>query len=249
MHLAKARSAALALVTALLFSYSSSVAVTIDDLSDQFPPNPDLPVSGRPVIFVGYKCDGSACPPGVMVTHTGSDAAYQTGLAGVLGGEREAVIYEVTGTADAGIWGPGNVISFNHNAGASAILDLFYGVSAELNADLTAGMATALIVEVLSGDMYAGPRPVHCTITVTSNLGTGSETTASQTLDLIDETEYEFPFTGFAGIDFTDVDRISYRFDASDYTSVDFSIGPLRTDEEMVGVEDTTWGAIKSQYR
>ena len=248
MHLANVRSVALALLPALLISFSSAGAVTIDDLSDQFPPNPDLPVSGRAIIFVGYKCDGSACPPGAMVTHSGSDAAFQSGLSGVLGGEREAVIHEVTGTADAGIWGPGNVISFNHNAGASAILDLSYGVSVELNADLTAGMATALIVEVLSGDMYAGPRPVHCTITVTSGLGTGSETTASQTVDLIDETQYEFPFTGFAGVDFTDVDRISYRFDASDYTSVDFSIGPLRTDEQVVGVEQSTWGSIKSRF-
>jgi hypothetical protein len=224
-------------------------AVNIDDFSNQYPPNPDLPASGRPIIFVGTTCDGSSCPPGAMISHLVSDHANQTALSGVLGGDREATIWYVAGTANSGIYGPGNVLTFNHNAGASAILELRYGGQAGLDADLTVNGGTALVVEVVSGDMYAGPRPVPCTVTVTSGAGTGSEATASQVLDLVDETSYNYPFSGFTGVDFTDVDYITYHFDASAVSAVDFAIGPLTTDVEVVAVENSTWGAIKELYR
>ena len=109
--------------------------------------------------------------------------------------------------------------------------------------------ATALVVDVVSGDMYAGPRPVPCTITVTSGAGTGSEATASMTLDLVNEDVYTYPFSAFTGVDFTDVDYITYNFDASQVQAVDFAIGPLTTDVKEVGVEESTWGTIKSMYR
>ncbi len=232
----------------LLFGPGASAA-TIDDFSNQYPPNPDLPVSGREIIFVGSTCDGSACPPGSMVSHLTSDQAIQAGLAGVMGGAREATIFYVTGSANSNIYGPGNMLTFNHNAGASAILELVYGGSGGLNADLTVGGATALVVDVVSGDMYAGPRPVPCTITVTSGAGTGSEATASMTLDLVNEDVYTYPFSAFTGVDFTDVDYITYNFDASQVQAVDFAIGPLTTDVKEVGVEESTWGTIKSMYR
>jgi hypothetical protein len=253
MRLALTRSAlftTIAVGLVLLCTHAS--AVNIDDFSDQYPPNPDLPASGRPIIFVGTTCDGSACPPGAFVSHPVSDSAYQTGLTGVLGGAREATIWFVAGTANSGIYGAGNSMSFNHNSMASAILELSYGGGGGgggMSADLTANGGTALRVEVLSGDMYAGPRPVPCTITVTSGAGTGSEATASQTLDLVDATAYSYPFTGFAGVDFTDVDHITYRFDASAVSSVDFSIGPLTTDVDEVATDSRTWGAIKGMYR
>jgi len=236
-------------VIGLVFVCPQAFAVTIDDFSDQYPSNPDLPVSGRQIIFVGSTCDGSACPPGTLVSHLVSDQAIQTGLAGVLGSVREATIWYVAGTANSNIYGPGNMLTFNHNAGASAILELRYGGGTGLNADLTVDGGTALIVEVVGGDMYAGPRPVPCTVTVTSGAGTGSEITASQSLDLIDDMIYTYPFSGFTGVDFSDVDYITYYFDASAVSAVDFAVGPLSTDVDEVGVEDSTWGAIKGMYR
>jgi hypothetical protein len=96
--------------------------------------------------------------------------------------------------------------------------------------------------------MFAGPRPVPCTITVTSGRGTAQEATASKTLDLINEVDYEFPFADFVGIDFSDVDMIAYRFDASNVSAVDFGIGPLQTDETIVPTEPSSWGKIKSIF-
>ena len=237
------------LFAAILFVFSFVQGATIDDFSNPFPPNPDLPASGRPVIFVGYTCDGSACPPGDFVEHSVDDSAYQTGLSGVVGGERYALISYVAGTANSGIWAEGNSLSMNHNSMASSVLELEYGISIDMNANFTVINATMFHVTVLSGDMYAGPRPVPCTITVTSGRGTPDEATASKTVSLIDATTYNFMFSEFAGVDFTDVDYIKYSFDASSVTSVDFSIGPLTTDGESVDAELNSWGAVKNMYR
>ena len=236
-------------LASILFVFSFVQGAAIDDFSNPFPPNPDLPASGRPIIFVGYTCDGSACPPGEIVEHLVDDSAYQTGLSGVLGGERHALMSYVTGTANSGIWAEGNSLSMNHNAGASSVLELEYGMSVDLNANFAVINATMFHVNVLSGDMYAGPRPIPCTITVTSGRGTPDEATASKTLNLVDETTYSFLFSEFPGVDFTDIDYIKYTFDGSSVTSVDFSIGPLTTDGESVDAEQNSWGAVKSIYR
>jgi hypothetical protein len=228
-------------------SFGIPQAVVIDDFTNPYPANPDLPSSGRQIIFVGSTCDGSSCPPNSIIQHLVSDAAYQSGLTGVIGGERSAVIYYVAGTANSNIIPSYGWMTMNHNAGASAILDLVYGEFTDLNMDFTPS-ASKFIVTVASGDMFAGPRPVPCTITVTSGRGTAEEATASLTLDLINEVDYEFPFSGFTGIDFSDVDMIEYSFDASNVSSVDFGIGPLRTDETIVPTEPSSWGKIKSLF-
>jgi hypothetical protein len=228
---------------------ATAAAVAIDDFSAAFPPNPDLPVSGRQIIFVGSTCDGSACPPGAIINHPVNDLAVQTGLSGVLGGHREGEIFAVAGTANSNIvpnTSLGNLLTFNHNAGASAVLELRYGIAADLDADLTLFASDAFEVSVLSGDMVSGPRPVPCTITVTSGRGTAAEVTASHTLDLVLEDSYFFFYTDFPGVDFTDVDRILYEFDASQVSAVDFAIGPLKTREQTVPVEATTWSRIKT---
>jgi len=232
----------------LLFAAGSPLAVTIDGFTDVYPPNIDLPTGGYEIIFVGTMCDGGACPPGTLVEHLVSDAAYQTGLAGALGGERTAVIYYVAGTANSNIIPSYGWMTMNHNAGASAILDLTYGEFVDLSTDFTPS-ASMFIVTVATGDMYAGPRPVPCTITVTSGRGTAEEATASMTLDLINEADYEFPFANFGGIDFADIDMISYNFDASNVLAVDFGIGPLRTDDTTVPTKSSTWGKVKSLFK
>lgn len=238
-----------AVTVLIILSFSFAQGATIDDFSTAYPPNSDLPDSGRPIIFVGYTCDGSACPPGNIVNHLVDDSAYQTGLSEVIGGERYALITYVTGTANSGIWAEGNMLTFNHNAGASAILELEYGMTVNLDANFEAIDATMFNVNVTSGDMYSGPRPVPCTITVTSGRDTPEEATASQTINLVDEQIYSFPFTGFDGVDFTDIDNIKYTFDASSVTSVDFAIGPLTTDGGSVDTKDISWGAVKGQYK
>lgn len=222
-------------------------AVTIDAYTDLFPQNPDITTPGYNLIFVGTMCDGGACPPGSLVSHLVNDVAYQSGLPGVLGGERYAEITYVAGTADASVWG--GYLTHNHNAGAKSVLEVKYGMSVDLNADLTLFEATRLEINVMDGDMFAGPRPVPCTITVTSGRGTPAQATASKTLSLVNTGVYPYPFTAFPGVDFTDVDMITVRFDSSAYTSVDYAIGPFRTDGETVPVESATWGRIKSMWK
>jgi hypothetical protein len=237
------------LTSVLFFTVSVAWGVDIDDFSNMYPPNPDLPSSGREIIFVGSTCDGSACPPGSIIRHPVDNSAYQTGLSGAVGGERYAHISYVAGTANSNIYGPGNVLTFNHNAGASAVLTLEYGMAVDLNADFSAIGATKFMVTVVSGDMYSGPRPVPCTITVISGRGTTVEAIASSTLDLVDEATYNYPFSGFGPVDFSDIDYIKYTFDASAVTSVDFAIGPLSTNGGDVDAGQSTWGAIKELYR
>jgi hypothetical protein len=151
MHRIPLLAAVLALAAA-----PASAQLSIDTFQDLFPPNPDLPVSGRTIIFVGGTCDGSACPPGSFVTHTGSDAASQTGLAGVIGGERDAEIVQTVGTANVVV--TQGLLCNNHNSGASSEVFLDYGKTLDMDADLTIGLATALEVE-LTGDLFAGPGP------------------------------------------------------------------------------------------
>lgn len=239
------------LVVAGLLAVLSAPAlgtVTIDAFTDAYPANPDLPNSGRTIIFVGSTCDGSACPPNLIVNHLASDAAFQTGLSGVMGNERYAEIFYVAGTANSNIL-PTYGFTMNHNSMSSAWMILQYGSVTPLNTDFTIPGSTKFEIEVLSGDMYAGPRPVPCTITVTSAAGTPDEATASKTLDLINETVYEYPFADFAGIDWSDVDFIELELDASQVSSVDFGLGPFRADGQIVGTESSTWGQIKALWK
>jgi len=93
-------------------------------------------------------------------------------------------------------------------------------------------------------------RPVPVTITVTSGRGTPAETTRSVTQSIVlNATVYLFPFAAFSGVDFTDVDRLVYKLDASAVSAVDYCIGPFKTNEIALPVESRTWGSIKALYR
>lgn len=224
-----------------LVASSSLFAITIDAFTDPFPPNPDLPGSGRQILFVGTVYD----PLGSFVSHLASDAVSQTGLPGVLGGERYVRLDHVCGAASAiilnGLW-------FSNDAACRSILELHYGMTNDLDADLTVYAGTRLEINVVDGDMYAGPRPLPCTITVTSRRGTPQEATASFSRDLITNGLYAYPFTSFNGVDFTHVDMIRIVFDASQEPAIDVTIGPFETDGVPVPVTPTTWGHIKSLW-
>jgi len=224
---------------ALIVGASSSVsAVMIDAFTDRLPPNPDLPGSGWQILFVGTVWD----PVGQYVTHPVSDAASQSSLPGVLAGDRHVEIYYVSGTASASVL---NGLFFNNDVGGRSTLELYYGMNEDLNADLTVYAGTQLEINVLDGDMSSGPRPLPCTVTVTSCKGTPQEATASVTLDLIGNGVYAYPFTGFPGVDFADVDALRVVVDASQASAVDVLIGSFETDGDSVPTQSSTWGQIK----
>ena len=136
--------------------------------------------------------------------------------------------------------------TYNSSFGCNAVWTTTYGGGGDMNADLTIGGATAILVDVISGDMYSGPRPVPLTITVYSGAGS-----SSVTRQLVYEDTYEFPFNAFTGVDFGDVDRIVFQIvqDSSTNDAVDFALGQFYTNESVVGVEESSWGTIKGLYR
>ncbi len=240
---------ALAIAFGIMIAFAPcGYAITVDQFTNNYPVNADVPWE---MIFVGSKCNASTCPPGTVVSHLVSDVAYQTGLSGVLGGERYALITYVLGTASSSIYGSYNLLEFSHNTASNSILTLTYGYSSNLNSNFTAMAATELQVNVIEGEL-SPTRPVPCTITVTSGRGTANEHTAIVTKTLtIASGVVAYPFSEFTGINFTDVDGITYKFDASAYAAraVDFAIGPLTTDEHEVATQPTTWGAVKSLFK
>lgn len=172
----------------------------------------------------------------------------------ILGGQRDVSLDKQSGSTTQpycnvmaieynGIFGWS---TYNSSFGCSAVWTSVYGGSGDMNLDLTIGGATAIMVDVISGDMYSGPRPVPLTVTVYSSAGT-----ASVTRQLVLEDTYEFPFNAFTVVDFSDVDRIVFEIvqDSSVNDAVDFALGQFYTNESAVGVEESSWGVIKGLYR
>jgi len=223
----------LALCFVLILVSTAAQAVTIDDFQ-----------AGE------YMLGREGTTPPYTVSGTQYDP---TGLH-ILGGRRDVVLDKQSGSTTQpycnimamdynGVFGWS---TYNSSFGCNAVWTTTYGGGGDLNADLTVGGATAIFVDVISGDMYSGPRPIPLTVTVYS--GTGS---ASVTRQLVYEETYEFPFSAFTGVDFTDVDRIVFEIvqDSNVNDAVDFALGRYYTNEAAVGVEESSWGAIKNLYR
>lgn len=191
---------------------------------------------------------------GTTPPYTASGTQYDpTGLH-ILGGRRDVTLDKQSGSTTQPYC---NVMAIEYNGvlgwstynssfGCNAVWTTVYGGDGDMNADLTIGGATAIMVDVISGDMNSGPRPVPLTITVFSSTGT-----ASVTRQLVLEDTYEFPFNAFTGVDFADVDRIEIEIlqDSNVNDAVDFALGQYYTNESVVGVDESSWGAIKDLYR
>lgn len=229
------------LVAVLVLTASAAMAITIDSFTDPLPPNSDLPGSGQPILFAGTVFD----PLIGYVSHMAYDRISQVSLSGVLKGERFMELRYVSGTATVAVV---DGMAFSNDVGGLSTLDVQYGKTTDLDADLTVYAGSQLEVNILDGDMWAGPRPLPCTITVTSRRGTPEEATVSVTKDLIGNGLYGYPFTGFSGVDFTHVDMIRIVLDASQSSAIDVRMGPLETDGDPVPVAPTTWGEIKSLW-
>jgi hypothetical protein len=220
----------------------AAMAITIDAFTDPLPPNADLPGSGQRILFVGTVFD----PPSAYVSHMAYDAISQVSLSGVLKGDRYVELLYVSGTATVAVT---DGLAFSNDVGGRSTLDIQYGKTMDLNADLTVYAGSQLEINIIDGDMWAGPRPLACTITVTSLRGTPEEATASVTKDLVDNGLHGYLFSSFTGVDFTHVDTIRIVLDASQAAAIDVRLGPLETDGDPVPVAPTTWGAIKSLWQ
>lgn len=154
------------------------------------------------------------------------DVGAQTGLTGVIGGQRQTTVAASTLsnflTATMTTSGVMPLLGYATGSGTSGSLVLEYGAQSNLNANLSAMRAFEF---ELDGDLTSGPRPVPLTITVASNTGS-----ASKQITLLNNTTYYVPFTQFPGVNFADVDYVEFHFDASAVQAVDFDlVGGLRT--------------------
>ncbi|MDI1446198.1 hypothetical protein [Polyangium sp. 6x1] len=176
--------------------------------------------SPSPSLWVGTL--GSSSQP--------DDVASQSGIAGVLGGAREATLMAstlsnavtFTSTTSNG----SDALSYAAGTGSSGHLLLEYGAATDLNANLVADGSVAFELEI-QGDMdNALPyRPVKLTVTVASGA-----TQAFSTVTVVNDGVYQIPFSSFPGVNFADVDYISFDFDGTQVSAIDYTlIGGLRT--------------------
>jgi hypothetical protein len=190
----------------------------IDAFTDSFPAT-TLPGSSSPapVVWTGTLA-GSSQP---------QDSASQDNLTSVLGRQRFAMVEEdsdtnllVTASSGQG------QLSYATSIGSSGVLTLQYGALRDLDADLVSDGGQAFELAIV-GDMDNGaqPRPVQLRVTVHSGAAS-----AQATRSLAADGVYQIPFSAFSGIDFADVDFLMFEFDASQVSSVDYTLaGGLRT--------------------
>lgn len=160
------------------------------------------------------------------------DAAFQSGLSGVLGGRRDTLVMASTlsnlitlsSTQASGK----HALSYATGQGSSGQMLLEYGADVDLNADLSGDGSVAFELEIV-GDMddSVPVRPVALTVTVAS--GGGAVQRAAQ-VTLTNDGVYQIPFASFPDVSFNDVDYVSFELDATQVSAVDYTlIGGLRT--------------------
>ncbi|WP_428265967.1 hypothetical protein [Haliangium sp.] len=154
------------------------------------------------------------------------DEETQTNVGSTIGGQRYTHIVESTGQNSlvaAGIGG--NSLGYSTASGPSGVLTLQYGGSFFLNANLSGDDAFEFMID---GDMDDGAvdRPVQLTITVHSG---GTAQQQQYTTQIVDDGLYTIDFSEFDGINFSDVDFLSFEFDASQVSSIDFTLSDLGT--------------------
>jgi hypothetical protein len=194
----------------------------IDNFSAPLPQN-TLPgnSSPGPVLWAGSAAGSSRWTQSVP----------QTNLSGVIGGARDTTVQASTlsnfVTLSSTRSGGQYALGYSTGTGTSGQMLLEYGANADLNANLIADGSVAFELQI-NGDMDSIPnRPVTLTVTAASN---GGSTAAVAHVTLINDGVYQIPFSSFAGVNFADIDYLSFEFDASSVSAIDYSlIGGLRT--------------------
>ncbi|MDI1476501.1 hypothetical protein [Polyangium sp. y55x31] len=185
-------------------------------------PQQTLPgtTSPSPTLWVG-TLGGSSQP---------DDVASQSGLAGVLGGARDTTLMASTMSNSVTLSSTTNggryALGYAAGTGSSGHLLLEYGAAADLNANLSGDGSVAFELEIV-GDMDNSipTRPVQLTVTVASGA-----VQAFSTITVVNDGVYQIPFSNFPGVNFADVDYVSFDFDGAPVSAIDYDlIGGIRT--------------------
>ncbi len=195
-----------------------------------------------------YTLGREGTPMPYTVSATNIDASGMH----ILGTERVVTLEKRTGSSTQPyitlVTGFGS--TYNSSFYCSAIWTSEYGKNTDLNADLTADGSGSFLVDVVGGDMAASNpvRPTPFTVTVISGAGS-----ASFTIELVNNWKYFIPFSSFPGVDFTDVDYISFAVEQDPSLgndAIDFAIDFFGTDADAsVDNEITSFGSVKSLFR
>jgi len=154
------------------------------------------------------------------------DYASQSGLIGAIAGQRYTRILASNTnnflTAVMSEWAGTPSLSYATGYPTSGKLELIYGAQGALNADLSSAVAFELQI---NGDLDSTPpRPVPLTVTLTKGKSKKSATVTLQNDGMV-----YVPFSLFGSADFSDVDHVTFSFDASQVQAVDFDlIGGIR---------------------
>lgn len=198
-------------------SGSAVADIMLDTFAAPFPVRAWPGVGNFPILWAG-NMSGTQKP---------IDTASQTGLFGVIGGQRNtelstsslssfitASMSDLDGTPS---------LVYSTPSGTSGLLKLVYGAQTNLNANLSRAKAFELEIE---GDMdnSVPNRPVPLTVTVVSGA-----VSKSATVTLLNDGMVYIPFTSFPLVNFNDVDRVTFSFNGTQVNAVDYElIGGLR---------------------
>ncbi len=209
------RTLALAALAGAALAPAAAHAIVIDDFTDTLPV-----VEVFPGVFAGALQVDSV---------VSLDAASQAGLPSVMGGERDSTLqrFGFFGSDITVVIGDGS-LAYASAFGLTGKLTLEYGAASSLNSDLSS--ADRFEFE-MTGDLDDSmpTRPVPVTITMTSGAGTKGEATASFVQAMLADGLQSFAFSNLPGIDFSDVDSLTFVFDGSSpkLQAIDWSIGAI----------------------
>lgn len=179
-----------------------------------------------------HALPGTSSPAPLLWAGTSSgssqwtQSASQTSLSGVIGGARDTTVEASTlsnrVTLSSTQSGGQYALGYDTGTGTSGQMLLDYGAQSNLNANLSSAVAFEM---ELAGDLDTSPpRPVPLTVTVVSG-----SVTAAKTVTLQNDGMVYIPFNQFPGVNFADVDRVKFSFEASNVQAVDYSlVGGLR---------------------
>ncbi len=258
---------ATAALCALAISPAPGEAIVIDSFTDALPPNPLLPVSGRPVVFIGQTCDGDACPPASYVEHPDfGNAAQQEGLAGVFGGRRRVGVGSLLENWGGAPYGSedclvrvdpadgGRLVAFPHADHSYLIASWGYdGMDSGLNLDLVADGGDRFQI------VYSAPKPPIGELYLVGGLhanGTAdySATKPFQTTTRDGVLSIPYDQIGALSAFLHDVDAISIIIFGQGPTPVpvndgEIEIHEVRTNGGTVPATSGSWGRVKATYR
>ena len=258
----------LALFAALSFGATPATALTLDTFSTSLPPNPCLPVTGQPVVFLGPFCDGAACPPDAFAACVGPSAS-QSGAAGVYAGTRRDVIVHnwLDEPTRAFVDPATHTLRADFGGVSESLVDVFYGTPFDatpaadaLNLDLVTlgGSEFRFLVD---GD-FSDANPIGIEVIVLSDAAVTPRPSATARITLDTPGIVSIPFVEFVpdlGFTFADVDDIQItlsnctNFDSGcgdrEVPPLHLAIGPIDIVTAPVATVRTSWGRLMALYR